>query len=221
VISGVPSNTLSSAVWMLKASSSNATQPMVSAHPVGTNPFLFRSGMSNHSTHSIPSDINPFSYGIPDLTSHLSSSVLSSHVNPSFGFRDMMPPYSPFSFGRGHIPQSNPTIGGWNPPSSGPNHSFTFPGASAQMGGPSTYYISSIHPCSSMPIPTNDFIMENLPLTSSVSFGGSQFYSMGNHPHRYPSFGGNICPNMSNPYHVTFSSQEDSSIMIPLQNFTN
>jgi hypothetical protein len=175
VISGVPSTPLSSMVWILEAPSSNATQPMVSAQPMGTNPFVFPYGMPNHSTQSIPSATNPFSYGMPDMTSHFSSSVSLSHVNPSFGSGGMMPPYTPFSFGGGHIPQSNPTVGGWNPPSSGPNPSFTFPGSSAQMGGPSTSYISSIIPSSTMSIPMNNFIMVNLPLSSGVSSGGSHF----------------------------------------------
>jgi hypothetical protein len=100
---------------------------------------------------------NPFSFGMPDMTSHLSSSVSSSYVNPSFGSGGMMPPYTPFSFGGGHIPQPTPMVGGWNPPSSGPNPSFTFPGWSAQMGGPSTSYIPSIYPSSTMLVPTTLF----------------------------------------------------------------
>jgi hypothetical protein len=63
--------------------------------------------------------------------------------------------------------------------------------------------------------------MGNLPLTSSVSLGGIQFYGMGNPQHKVPSFGGNIHPHMSNPYHVAFSSQATSSGMVPLQPFMN
>jgi hypothetical protein len=192
IISGVPSTPLSSVVWILEAPSPNATQPMVYAHPMGENPFVLPSGTLNHSTQSMPWASNPFYFGMPYMNSHLSSFVSSSHVNPSFGYGIMTPLYTPFSFCGGHIPQLIPMVGGWNPPSSGPNLSYNFPGSSAQMGGPSTYYISSIHPSSSMPIPTNDFIMENLPLTFGVSSGGSQFYSMGNPPHRVPSSGGNI-----------------------------
>jgi hypothetical protein len=50
---------------------------------------------------------------------------------------------------------------------------------------------------------------------------GSQFYSMGNPLHGVPSSGGNIYPHMSNPCHVTFSSQAASSVMMPLQPFMN
>jgi hypothetical protein len=112
-------------------------------------------------------------------------------------------------------------VGGWNPPSSGPNPSFTFPGSSAQMGGPSTYYIPSIYPSSTMPVPTNTFLMEDLLLSSGVSSRGSQFYSMGNPLHGVPSSGGNIYPHLSNPCHVAFSSQAISSVMMPLQPFMN
>jgi hypothetical protein len=127
MISGVPSTPFSSVVWRMKAPSSNVTQTMVSTKLIGTNTFLFPRSMSNHSTQSIPSATNHFLYGVPYLTSHLSSFVSSSHVNPSFGSRGMMPPYSPFSFGGAHIPQCNHMVGGWNPPSYGPNPSFTFP----------------------------------------------------------------------------------------------
>jgi hypothetical protein len=112
-------------------------------------------------------------------------------------------------------------VGGWNIPSYGSNPSFTFPGASAQMGGHSTYYISSIYPSSAMLVPMNTFPMEDLHLSSGVSSRGSQFYSMGNPLHEVPSSGGNIYPHLSNPCHVTFSSQATSSVMMPLQPFMN
>jgi hypothetical protein len=89
------------------------------------------------------------------------------------------------------------------------------------MGGPSTFYISSIYPSSTMLVPMNAFLMENLPLISGVSFGGSHFYSMGNPLHEFPSSGGNIYPHMTNPYHVAFSSQAASSVVMPLQTFMN
>jgi hypothetical protein len=133
----------------------------------------------------------------------------------------MMPPYSPFLFGGGHILQSNPTVGGWSPPSSIPNTSFTFSGSSAQMGGQFTSYIPSFNPSSSTSIPMNAFVMVNLTLASGVSSGGSEFYSMGNPLNGFPSSGGNIYPHMGNPYHVAFSSQAASLVMMPLQPFMN
>jgi hypothetical protein len=161
---------------------------------MGKDPFVF------------PLATNPFSYSMPNMTSHFSSFVLMSHVSPKFGSGGMMPPYNHFSFGGGHIPQPYPMVGGYNPPSFEPNPIFTFPISSAQMGIHSTSSIPSIHPSLVVPIPRNNFVMENLPLSSSVSFRGSQFYRMGNPLHEVPSSRGKIYPHMSNPYHTAFSS---------------
>jgi hypothetical protein len=134
VISGIPSTPSSSMVWVPEVPSSSATQPMSSTRPTGTNPFRSLFGMSSHDSQSIPSTSNPFSFGMPDMTSQLSSSISTTNVNPSFGSGGTTPPYVPFSFGGGHIPQVNPTVGGWNPLSSRPNPSFNALGWSAQPG---------------------------------------------------------------------------------------
>jgi hypothetical protein len=117
----------------------------------------------------------------------------------------------------GHILQTNPMVGGWNPTSSGPNPSFNALGWNAQMGGQFTSYIPFVIPSSSTPIPKNDFIMVNLPFTFVVSSGGILFYSMGNPQYEVCSSGGNIY----NSYYVTFSSQATSPGMVPLQPFMN
>jgi hypothetical protein len=70
-----------------------------------------------------------------------------------------------------------------------------------------------------MSVPMNTFPMVDLHLSSGVSSGGRYFYSMGNPPHKVPSPGGNIYPHMRNPCHVTFPSQEASSVLMPLQPF--
>jgi hypothetical protein len=199
----------------------STTQPMVFSHSMGKNPFVFPIGIPNHDTQPIPWASNNFYLGMQDMSSHLPSFVSSSYVNPSFGSGGMMPPFSPFSFGGGHVPQPNPMVGGWNPPSSRPNPSFTFPGESSQMGGIYSYYIPYICPSSDMLVHINSFLMVDLLLSSSVSSGGSRFYIMGNPLHGVPSFGGNIYPHLSNPCHVAFSSQASSSVMIPLQPFMN
>jgi hypothetical protein len=123
-----------------------------------------------------------------------------------------MPPYSPFSFGGSHIPQPTLIVGGWNLPYYGSNPSFTFPGASSQMGGHSSYYTSPIYPSSAMSVCMNTFPMADPHLSSGVSSGGSHFYSMGNSLHKVPSSRGNIYPHLSNLCHVAFSSQEDSLV---------
>jgi hypothetical protein len=171
--------------------------------------------MSNHDTQPIPWDSNHFSHGIPNMSSHLPSCVLSSYVNPSFGSGGMMPPYSPFSFGGSRIPQPTITIGIWNIPSYGSNPSFTFPGGSSQMGGHSNYYIPSIYPSLAMSIPMNDFPMVDLHISFGIPSKGSQLYSMENPLHEVPSSRGNIYPHMSNPCHVAFSLQMACLVTIP------
>jgi hypothetical protein len=193
------------------------TSPMKFTHFMGTNLSVFHNSMQNHDTHLVAWASNHFSHGMPDMSSHFPSSVSSPYVNPSFGSGGMMPHYSPFSFGGSHIPQTTLTVGGWNLPSYGS----TFPGASAQMGGHSTYYTPSTYPSFAMPVPTNDFPMAYLHMSSGISSEGSQFYSMGNPLHEVPSFGGNIYPHMSNPCHAAFSLQAASSVSMPLHPFMN
>jgi hypothetical protein len=125
--------------------------------------------MPGYNSQSMPLVSNPFSFGMPNMTLHMSSSILTSNVNTSFGSGGMSPPYNPFPFGGGHIPQSFPMVGGWNPPSSAPNPSYGFQGWNGQMGGVSTSYIHSVYPSSTMHVPMNDFIMENPPQTSGVT----------------------------------------------------
>ena len=67
-----------------------------------------------------------------------------------------------------------------------------------------------------MSVPTNTFPMDDLHLSSGVSSGASYFCSMGNPPHEVPSSGENIYPHMSNPCHVSFSSQVASLVSMPL-----
>jgi hypothetical protein len=121
VISGIPLTPSSSMVWVPEVPSSSATQPVSSTRPTGMNPFRSLFGMSSHDSQSIPLASNPFYFGIPNMMLQLSSFVSMANVNPSFGSGGMTPPYVPFLFGGGHIPQANPTVGGWNPLSSRPN----------------------------------------------------------------------------------------------------
>jgi hypothetical protein len=125
-----------------------------------------------------------------------------------------MPPSYPSLFSGSHILQTPLTIGGWNLPS----YESTMQEVSAQLSNHSTCYTPSTYPSSAMLVPTNTFPMEDLCLPSGASFGGSYFCSMGNPLHEVPSSGGNICPHMSNPCHVTFSLQAAS---MPLQLFMN
>jgi len=78
-----------------------------------------------------------------------------------------------------------------------------------------------VYPLSIMLVPTNYFLMENPPLTSSITSGGNKFSNMGNPPYRVPSLGGNVYPHMGNLYHIIFSSQLVPSVMMPLHPFMN
>jgi hypothetical protein len=106
-------------------------------------------------------------------------------------------------FGGGHIPQSFPMVGGWNPPSSTPNPSYNFQGWNGQMGGVSTSYISSVYPSSTMHFPMNDFLMENPPLTYGITSGGINF-PWETPSHGVPSSRGNVYPHMGNLSYCIF-----------------
>jgi hypothetical protein len=164
---------------------------------------------------------NSFSFGMLNMTLQMSSSILTYNVNTIFGLGGRSPPYNPFQFSGGHIPQSFPTIGVLNHPSSAPNPSYNFQGWNGQMGSVSTSYIMFVYPLSTMPIPTNYFIMENPPPTCRITSRWNQFYNIGNLSYGVPSSWGNIYPHMGNLYHIPFSSQVVPSVMIPLQPFMN
>jgi hypothetical protein len=181
---------------------------------MGTNPPISYNGMHNFGTHFAPW---VSSYSHVDMSSHFPSSISPPYVNTSSGSGGMMPPYSPSPFDGSHILQTPLTVGGWNIPS----YESTMREVSAQICNLSTYYSPSTHPSSSMSVPTIMFPMVDLRLSSGLSSRGIYFYSMGNPPHEVNSSGGNIYPHMSNPCHVTFSSQAASSVTIPLQPFMN
>jgi hypothetical protein len=184
---------------------------------MGENPSSFYNGMKNYGTQSMPWVSNHFSHGMSDMSSHMPSSISPPYANTSFGFRGMMPPSYPSPFGGSHILQTPLTIGGWNLPS----YKSTMREVNAQLSNHSTYYTPSTYSSFTISVPTNTFPMVDLHLSSGVSSGGSHFYSMGNPPHKFPSPGGNIYPHISNPCHVAFSSQEASSVSMPLQPFMN
>jgi hypothetical protein len=83
---------------------------------------------------------------------------------------------------------------------------------SAKLRNHSTYYTPSTYPSSAMSVPMTTFPMEDFCLPSGVSSVGIYFFSMGNPPREFPSFGGNIYPHSINPYHDLVSSQAASSM---------
>jgi hypothetical protein len=97
-----------------------ATSPMPFTHFKGTDTSVFYNGMKNYDTQSMPWVSNHFSNGMLEMSSHFPSSASSPYVNPSCGSGGMLPPYSPFSFGGSHIPQTTLTVGVWNIPPTNP-----------------------------------------------------------------------------------------------------
>jgi len=119
------------------------------------------------------------------------------------------------SFDRIHVPQPTFTVGGWNIPSYRSNPNLTFSGASAPMGGYSTYYTPSVYPSSAISVPTKTIPIAGLHMSFGISYGGNQFYGTSYPLHGTPSHGGNIYPHLNNPYHTSVSSQ--TSVMMPIQ----
>jgi hypothetical protein len=138
---------------VLLTPSFSATSPMTFAHFMGKNPSVFRNGIQNHDTQSIPWVFNHLPLGMPNIISPFPSSPLPTYINPSFGSEGMMAPFYTSSFDGIHIPQLTLTVGGWNLPSCGSNPGFTLPGASARMGSYSAYYtlLYILHPLCHFP----------------------------------------------------------------------
>jgi hypothetical protein len=112
VVSGIPSTPLVATIVVPEVLVLTPTHHVFSTRPIATNPFGSLFGMSGYNSQSIPSVSNPFSFGMPNMMSQLSSSIPMTNVNPIFGPGGMAPQHAPLSLGEGHIPQKNPTIGG-------------------------------------------------------------------------------------------------------------
>jgi hypothetical protein len=110
-------------------------------------------------------------------------------------------------------------MGGWNPPSFGPNPNSNFQGWTGHMGSVSTPYISSVYPSSTITFLVNSYFMENPPPTYYITLRWDQFSNIRNPLHKVNSLGGSGYPHMDNPYHITFSSQAFPYGMKPSQPF--
>jgi hypothetical protein len=179
VVNGTPSTPSTTMVVVSEVPVITPIRPVVATQPIVTNPFGSLFGMPRYNAQSIPSVSNPFSFGMPNMTSQLSSSIPMNNTNPSIGPGGMAPLHIPLSFGGAHIPQMTPTVGSQPPFPPGSNPSLNAPGWSTQPGGQATSYVPSFPPSSSTPILTNTFVMTNPPLSSgfpprreSVSYYG-------------------------------------------------
>jgi hypothetical protein len=145
---------------------------MVSTQPIMTNPFGSIFGTPRYNTYSIPIIPIPFSYGMSNMTSQLSSSIPFMNTNPSIVLQGMAPPHIPLSFGGTHIPQKNPMARIQPPFHPSFNPSLNSPGWSNQSSGQVVAYVLSSTPTSSTLILTNTFGMTNPPLSSEFTPGG-------------------------------------------------
>jgi hypothetical protein len=69
VISGIPSNPSTTMVGVLKIPIPITTQLVVSTRPIGMNLFGSLFGTPGYNSQPIPSVSNPFSFGMPNMTS--------------------------------------------------------------------------------------------------------------------------------------------------------
>jgi hypothetical protein len=84
----------------------------VNAQSTALNPFGPLGHSLGYNVQSIPMDSSPFSYGMPNFTSHFLNAIIVVGPNSSIGIGGTTPPYTPFSFGGSQIPQTTPNMGG-------------------------------------------------------------------------------------------------------------
>jgi hypothetical protein len=121
MVNGFPMTPSSSVTWILANLSGSATMSVSSTQSMGMSPYIFLSsmtsppsilishgifsmGMHGYSAHSMPLVSNHFSFGMSNMTLHMSSSILTSNINTSFRSVGMPPPYNNSPFGGGNIP---------------------------------------------------------------------------------------------------------------------
>jgi hypothetical protein len=98
-------------VVVSKAPIITTAHPIVNAQPIFMNPFESLGHSLGYNFQSIPMASIPFSYGMPNFTSHFSNSILVVGPNARIGLWGTYPPYTPFSFGGSYIPQMIPIMG--------------------------------------------------------------------------------------------------------------
>jgi hypothetical protein len=192
VVNGVPSTPSTTMVVVPEVPILTPIRPVVATQPIVTNPFGSLFGTPGYNSQSIPSVSNPFSFGMPNMTSQLSSSIPATNANPSLGPGGMAPPHTPLSFGGSQIPQMNPTVGGQPPfPLGLILVSMLLDGVLNRVDKP----LPIFHP---FPLPPprrfrlNTFVMTNPPLSSIFPPRGSQFHAMGNPQPGATLAGGNV-----------------------------
>jgi hypothetical protein len=101
---GTPSTPSNTMVVVLKVPVITPIWLVVSTQPMVMNLFGSLFGTPRYNARSIPSIYNPFSFGMLNMASQLSSSIPANNTNPSIGPGAMAPLHIPLSFGEAHIP---------------------------------------------------------------------------------------------------------------------
>jgi hypothetical protein len=166
------------------------SHPIVNAQSLASNPFGSLGHSSSYNFQSIPMAPSPFSYGMPNFTSHFSNSIPYVGPNASIGLGGTTPPYIPLSFGGSHIPQTNPNIEGI--PSFNPVSNPLASGWRNQPGGQASSQVPSYTLTSSISILTNTYSIMKPPLSSRFTPGGGHFHALGNPQLESNPTGGNV-----------------------------
>jgi hypothetical protein len=197
IVNGTPSTPGTTMVVVSEAPIINVSHPIVNTQPISMNPFGSLGHSPGYNVQSIPMASSPFSYGMPNFTSQFSNSIPAARPNASIGLGGTTP-YTMFSFGVSHIPQTTLTMGGI--PSFNPGSNIVASGWSNQLGEQASTQVPSFTPTSSVPIMTNTFGMMNPPLSSRFTLGAGQFHTLGNpQPRATPSGGSFYNPHQNIP----------------------
>jgi hypothetical protein len=178
IVSDTTSTPSTTMVLLSEASIIIVAHPIVNTQPIAMNPFGTLCHSPSYIVQSIPMASSPFFYAMLNFTSQFSNSIPAAGTNVSIGLGGTTPPYTPFSFGGTHVPQTTPTVRGIPPFNLGSNPVSS--GWSNQSGGQDTAHVPYFTPTSSILIPTNTFGMTNPPLSSGFTLRGGQFQTLGN-----------------------------------------
>jgi hypothetical protein len=132
IVNGTPSTLAATTVAVSDAYTGTMSRPVLNASSLASNHFGGFGHSPSYNVQSIPMTSSPFSYGMPSFTSQFLIAIPAVGLNSSLRLGGTTPPYTPFSFGGSHIPQTNPNVGsvhvleprsnpstiGWNNPPS-------------------------------------------------------------------------------------------------------
>jgi hypothetical protein len=165
VVDGTPSMPSTTTVVVPEVLVITPIQTVIATQPIIMNTFGSLFDKPGYNAQFIPSVSNPFSFGMSNMTSQLSSSIPKNNTNSSIGLGRVAPLHIPLSFGGVHIPQTTPTAGSQPPFPHGSSPSINAPRWSNQPRRQAITYVPSFTPSSFTLIPTNTFGMINPPLS--------------------------------------------------------